>query len=184
MTPELSKIRCACSFALRVLVPLVALWSITVPSLSQGMALEAVPPENLVPSGAAGIEVHDLGWGKQISFTVMRKYPQFAFNETDVVQWSKRGFHPCRLSQADWTSVVDKSSIPPVRKYLKQMLLFKGSRRILLSGEYRSTRADSVSIQYAGEPDSLSQVGTIMIYSDSKDLSEQITSALSAVCSM
>ena len=66
---------------------------------------------------------------------------------------------------------------------VKQMLLFNGARRVLLSGEYRSTRSDSLEIEYAGESDSSNQVGTLMIYADSKELSDQITSTLSAVCS-
>jgi hypothetical protein len=175
--------RCGRFTSMSGLIALIALWLISLATCGRELALESNAPENLVPTGAAGIEVHDLGWGKQISFLVTRKYPQFAFGEEDLAQWAKRGFRPCKLTQGDWTSVVYKSYTPPTRKYLKQMLLFNGSRRILLIGEYRSTRADTLAIPYAGEPDSSSQVGTMMIYAESKELSEQITSALSADCS-
>jgi hypothetical protein len=161
-------------------VALVAAWLVAASSFGEDAPLEAIPPEKLAPADANGIEAHDLGWGKQISFLVMRKYPRFAFTEGDLLQWTRKGFHQCKLPQTDWTTIIDRSSGSPIRRQFKQMLLSNGSRRILLAGEYRSTAENSLA---ADEPDSTNQVGTIMIYANSKELSEQITSALSAVCS-
>jgi len=62
------------------------------------------------------------------------------------------------------------------------MLLFNGARRVLLSGGISFDEIGLVEIEYAGESDSSNQVGTLMIYADSKELSDQITSTLSAVC--
>jgi hypothetical protein len=163
---------------------LIAIFLLTLASVSNaiGFDLDSAKQDELLPPDAANTKNFNLGWGKQISFSVERKYPLFAFQEADLEVWRKRGFRACKLQTNGWGSIVDKTGREAVRRFTKNMMLYDGSRLVLLVGQYSSSDPRLLDSRFAGGPDSTKQFGTMMVYGKSQEIVDQIIATEQADC--
>ena len=109
---------------------------------------------SLLPPDAQGVKETKQAMWTQLSFTVNRDYPKYAFEEDQVNQWIKAGWNKCSTS-SDWLNFPDYSKNQAKRTYQRSLYLVKNNELIILNGSYQSNEITSTN------PDSTMQYGLI-----------------------